>query len=458
MKIIIKIFHKFLISILFFSLFFKTSFRLIHQNYSKFRLYSRYLINFLYKIKQNLLLGFYKKTPISYWHSSNFDGIDYFLSGRFNFSNDHRSVQKEHLARIYLTKNEWSSYYSVTKSNDIHPKRVKIVSDKIKIAFFCSYSDSHFFDKTIAYYAKNEDKIKWYLCKFADFPLSIHSHDVETVIFKDLKSALDFCDNDVDFIIDADGPLRPTLTSELVKYTKSYVLNYYNLITSSNKNYFDALIVPIGCKPAPLISEKKVIEINALGGWYLPAITHQTNNFKKYDIGIIAEQFKLGPKFYSDFAFLSLTYTFIFIGMKYPKYVIFKMKKYGWNLSNITFHNHISPSLFPLFLKRNIYTLLDVPNYSSGSGTIIGLSVGVPTICFDGDFWINQMASCIMQNTNNANYIYRTLSDIKKIIDGHKLNFKDNEVNIEKNSRVSSYLNPENFISELHNSLVLNFS
>jgi hypothetical protein len=405
----------------------------------------------LFKIIPLALLEEYKKT----------ESIDYFLSGKFHFEESHLNIPNELLPRLYLTKNQWGPFLESTKEDKVFVPihKNKKINGVITIAFFCSYARSHFFEKTIRSYAKINSNIKWILCKFADFPIEENETTMDLFIFKDVSSAKAFCDLNVDFIVDADGPLRPTITLELLKCTSSYVLNYYNLITTSNKQFYDALVVPKFVNIAPIVTEKKIIYLDVLGGWDLPPITYQINKFSKsYHFSIIAEQFKIGQEFLEGFSYLSFKFKFIFIGMKHERFLIIKLKAYGWNLSNIFFENHMPLPKLQNFLKDNVYTILDVPNYSSGSGTIIGLSIGIPTICTDGPFWINQMAASIMNQTMNSDYIYDETTSIESIIRNHMLNSFEFEIRIEKSARRSGYLNPKIFLNDLHVALLNSFS
>lgn len=407
-----------------------------------------------------IALELFKKSPLFLLKLENTKPLDYFLSGQFHFESEHSHIEKSLLPRIYLTKNEWDSYLKSTKEEidftAIHKKRK--LNDRITIGFFCSYSDSHFFEKTILPYSKIDSKIDWILCKFTDFPAPKKLYGINLIVFKDVNSAKLFCDLNVDFIIDADGPLRPTKTLELLKCSSSFVLNYYNLITTSNKQFYDALLVPKGVVPAPIVTEKKIIYLDVLGSWNLPPTSFGVINYSKiYHFAIIGEQFKIGTEFLESFCYLSHKYKFIFIGMKFEKFLIIKMKEYGWNLSNIYFECHMPLVKLERLLKNKVFTILDIPNYSSGSGTIIGLSIGIPTICKNGSFWINQMASSIMNKTGNTDYVYQELTQIEYILNKHMLNYIEFEVNIENSARISGYLNPEIFLKELHKKLVDTF-
>ena len=418
----------------------------------------RFLKLLLHLFYRNIGIFLYKKLPLFILKFFNFSNIDYFLSGRFNFESFHRHVNVDLLPRIYLTKNEWNSYLGSLHAEIDVLDRNKLITKKIRIAFFCSYADAHFIEHTINHYPKQNINIEWFLCKFSEFDVTNHNAYMSTVIFTNLDSAIQFCDNYIDFVIDADGPLRPTKTMELVKKTKSYVLNYFNLIATSNMSCYDAIIVPSDVNISPLVSEPKIIRLRALGGWHLEPLEHNSTFVSKaYHIGIIAEQFKFGVEFFESFSALSNIFKFVFVGIKYPKYLIFKMKQYGWNLDNIFFENYMQLPIFRKFLKEKVYTILDVPNYSSGSGTIIALSVGLPVICKDGDYWINQMAASIMKETNNNRYIYREIGDIEKIIRLHVRSFSKYEIEIETNVRESSYLNVNSFVNDLYKSLIENF-
>lgn len=402
----------------------------------------------------------YKRIPTEILKLQEDEFLDYFLSGKFHFEIDHSHIPSELLPRIYLTKNEWQLYFDSTKQEDSFSTTLKDkeISECITIAFFCSYSSSHFFEKTILSYAKINSKIRWILCKFIDFPHEKHTEGIELVVFKDVNSAIDFCNSSADFIIDADGPLRPTKTLEVLKHTSAYVLNYYNLITTSNKYFYDALIIPKFVTAAPFISEKKIIELDVLGGWNLPPLLLKNNHSpKKYHFAIIAEQFKISFEFLNNFSILSHNFKFIFVGIKYPYFLIDKMRMYGWNLNNIYFKRHIPLLQLRSFLKENVYSILDIPNYSSGSGTIVGLSVGIPTICKDGSYWINQMASSIMTQTKNSSYIYNQPTQIENIVKEHLQNSAELEVRIEESARKSGYLNPEIFLNDLHQELLKSF-
>ncbi|AWW49197.1 hypothetical protein [Polynucleobacter paneuropaeus] len=398
----------------------------------------------------------HKRLPKPFHKIINNQDLDYFLSGKFHYEKNHSHISSELLPRIFLTKNEWVPYLDSTRQEDslCIVNKYKEIGEYITIGFFCSYTSSHFFEKTILSYTKINSKIKWVLCKFDDFPDENPPEGLELVIFEDVSSAVTYCNSNVDFIIDADGPLRPTKTLEVLKHTSAYVLNYYNLITTSNKYFYDALIIPKLVTAAPFVSEKKIIGLNVLGGWNLPSLSLKINLFpKKYHFSIIAEQFKIGPEFLEEFATLSNKFKFIFIGMKYRHYLIGKLSSYGWNLKNVYFEKHMSMDQLQNFLKKNVYTILDIPNYSSGSGTIVGLSIGIPTICRNGRFWINQMAASIMNQTMNSDYIYEKSSQIENIIKAHIFNSAELEIRIEERSRKSGYLNPKIFLTELHQEL-----
>ena len=233
---------------------------------------------------------------------------------------------------------------------------------------------------------------------------------------------------------------------------------YYNLITTTNKYFYDALIIPKSVTVAPFISEKKIIELDSLGGWDLPPLVLKINKSrKKYHFCIIAEQFKIGPEFLKEFSVLSHNFKFIFIGTKYPYFLVDKLKIYGWNLKNVSFNTAMPLLQLQYFLKKNVYSILDIPNYSSGSGTIVGLSIGIPTICKEGPYWINQMAASIMSQTENINYIYHQSIQIEKIIIEHMNNSAALEIRIEESARKSGYLNPEIFLNDLHQELLTAF-
>lgn len=384
---------------------------------------------------------------------------DIFLSGRYHFE-PFNGVDKLLLPRLYLTLNQWADYER-SINNITHDfcrrslslkraQKFSIGTQVLKVGFFCSYANSHFIQQTIYQYAKIYPLISWFICTIED---KNHVSVVEHVSYVNFASIEDAkrasCMFDV--VIDADGPLRPTKAFQLTNTIDCLVLNYYNLLASGSSKIYDAVVIPEGANVGPTVCEPNVIELDCLGGWLLKNIAEEHISPKKiYDFAIIAEQFKFGDEFFASFAELSRTNKFVFVGIKYIPYLIERTRFYGWDVSNIYFHKHIPMEELRIFLKNSVYTILDIPNYSSGSGTILGLSVGIPTICKNGKYWINQMASLIMKKAALDRYVYSNVSDIYSILLDHKNSYLAIENEVIKNSYSTGYLDPYKFCQDFY--------
>jgi hypothetical protein len=273
--------------------------------------------------------------------------------------------------------------------------------------------------------------------------------------FNSIEDAKYFVERFADIVIDADGPLRPTPALSLLNTVDCLVINYYNLIASGSDRLYDAIIAPAGVDIAPLVLEKEIVRLECLGSWYFEqfALNYDISKLK-WDFAIISEQFKFGIDFYSTFGILSKNHKLIFIGLKAKSKVVEKLIEYGWCLDNITFIPHMHFEELRRFLDLHVLTILDVRNYSSGSGTILGLSAGVPTVCYFGEYWINQMAASIMKKAGLEQFIYTEVSQISEIINQYKRTYQSAHVIVRDESYKTGYLVPQTFLKEFYESVI----
>lgn len=394
-------------------------------------------------------------------HSVLVEEVDFFLSGSFHFEPSSNSLSIGLQQRLYLTTNEWDKYFNVIKltysnfekRNFSHKKLYNNYS-VINVAFFCSYFDSHFYEQTIKVYNEIYPLIKWIICTINE--PKVPPEGSNYFRFNSIEDAKYFVENFADIVIDADGPMRPTPALSLLNSVNCLVINYYNLISTGSDRLYDAIIVPSDVDISPLVLEKEIVRLECLGAWYFEKFNINSDvSTIKWDFAIISEQFKFGFDFYSSFGTLTEKHKIIFIGMKAESIIINKMMKFGWNIRNVKFVPHMHFEDLRRFLDKNVLTVLDVRNYSSGSGTILALSAGVPTICYRGKYWINQMAASIMNKVGFSEFIYTDISQIPFIVSKYRKEYKHKHISVMNDSFKCGYLKPDIFLPDFHKAMII---
>lgn len=384
--------------------------------------------------------------------------FDDFHSGRFHFE----PVSQNNLInniKFALAENNQDNLYKYLTQIDGAGDRRKIKNKKIirgnriKIGFFCNYMNSGIFRNTVGIYNNFFDKIQWVGCYInADYIITGSSCPI--INFPTSEVALDYANENFDFIIDADFLLRPSNFYEILRNTSCHTLNYYNFSCSSYNNHLDAFLVTDLIKPCKYPPSERLIALPAQGSWHMKEQTNFHHTYL-YDIVLIGDQFKYGKNFLNTYRSLSEEFKILFLGLRDEEYLIKPLKQYGWNMKNIEFKQGIyDEEQFRYFLTKTKVTL-DTLDYSGGSSTLYSLRSGTPVLTIKGEYLIDGMTSAMLKEMGLSELIFNDSEEIKKFLKSKTIEeFKEYSRYVAKKTSDSLYFKPQEFLPIFYDKLI----